>query len=192
MRIGKRERSRSRERERREGGLLPSWLPHTAPPLWGRSAWPPARRRRRAAPAAGRGSGAGHSPGERGLLPPQQREREGGLPPSQPTTGQAGPGLAWRPSLAAARGARRLRRPGEAGADRGGLRPPQRERREGAAAPSTPAHRGARRPPRPRPRPPASRRRRSAHAGAPEEVGGDGGCRGRIMEEEEREGSWGN
>jgi len=65
---------------------LPPLLTHSAP-LWGRSAWPPARWRRRVAPATSRGSGAGHSPGER------ERKRRGAVcPPSAHAQGaQVGP-----------------------------------------------------------------------------------------------------
>jgi len=108
-----------------------------------RRSWPPVAQQR------------GERERMRGLLPPRQREREGACPPLSPP--QARPGLAWPGAPSRLRpGARRLRRPGKAGADRGGRRPPQGERREGAAAPSTTAHRGGQVAPLSRPGPPAT------------------------------------
>ena len=66
---------REREMDRREssGGLLPPLLTHSAP-LWGRSAWPPARPR----PVAALG-GAGHRQGGVApATPKREGEKEGG------------------------------------------------------------------------------------------------------------------
>jgi len=109
VRSGERERERKKagERkcwtgERKQGGLLPPSGSRTAPPCWGCPDWPPAKWRRRAAPATGRRGGGGAAPSTeqggglcpppaetRGLLPPSNRER-GGLPPSLAT--HRGPG----------------------------------------------------------------------------------------------------
>ena len=165
-RTGERERRDEREGDEREkGGSCPP-LTLTARPggLAVASLGP--------APAAS----GGRRPGvATPATPKREREKQQGgcCPLLTPWPGR--PGLAWRLSLAAAREARRLRRPGVAGAGRGGLRPPQRRRREGAAAPSTIAHRGPKGP-LAAPRPPASRRRRSAPAG-----GAGGGRRSSSM-----------
>ena len=131
-RARERESGRAGERETRGRGFAPLRIPeHSAPPL-GAPGLPPARWRRRPAPATGRRRG-GHRPlteHRRGPCPPPARkpggfaplqtEREGVCPPLRPRTGaQEGP---WLPAAAG----RRRRRP-----RRGWLRPPQRGRGKG-------------------------------------------------------------
>ena len=85
------------EEREKPRGLLPPWLTHSAP-HWGRSAWPPARWRRRAAPRAGvapatpRKEGGGCRPLNRsaqgagrppGRVQGRRRDAGGGSPPPE-------------------------------------------------------------------------------------------------------------
>jgi len=126
---------------------------------------------------------------EGGLCPPPAREREGGpSPPSQAT--HRGPRWApWPPTAAGT---------SPAAPELGWRRPPQGEGREGAAAPSRPAHGGLLAP---QSRPgqrghPQAAGSAPAVAGLHRVAGEDRESpawsdRGRISEEEVKKGSWG-